>query len=128
VELTPIDGKPSGATIKQLKKELYANSRSVHCELGSSVNGHLGIVMPPATYFTRAGNAFVVPVHPGTQVAHAVNATAAQITEANRIYDKAKAELATYNLVNKLLRQMILTAVIWKTITSAMPTSPYQPS
>jgi hypothetical protein len=112
VELTPIDGKPSAVTIKQLKKELYANSRSVHCELvGGGGNGYLGIVMPPAAYFTRAGTTFVVPVHTGTQAAHAVNATAVQIIKANRLYDKAKAEFATYNLVNEFLLQMILTAV-----------------
>jgi hypothetical protein len=110
-ELTPIDGKPSAATIKQLKKELYANSRSVHCELGGGVNGYLDIVMPPAAYFTRAGTTFIVPIHPGTQVAHGLNATAAQITEANRLYDRAKAAFATYKLVNESLRQMLLTAV-----------------
>jgi hypothetical protein len=110
-ELTKIEGTPSTATIKQLKKEIYANARCVHCERGGGGNRYLGIVLPNAEYIVRAGTAFVVPVHPGTQAAHAVTATAAQITEANRIYNKAKTEFATYNMVNESLRQLVLTAV-----------------
>jgi hypothetical protein len=111
VELTKVHGKPTAASIKQLKKELYANARSVHCELGGGVNGYLGTVMPNAQYFLRAGAAFVAPVHPGIQVAHAVNATVAQITENNRVYDKAKEDYATYQQVHESLRQLVLTAV-----------------
>jgi hypothetical protein len=40
-ELTKIEGNPSAATIKQLKKEIYANARSVHCELSGGGNGYL---------------------------------------------------------------------------------------
>ena len=111
VELTKVHGKPTAASIKQLKKELYANARSVHSELGGGVNGYLGTVMPNAHYFLRAGAAFVAPVHPGTQAAHAANATVAQITENNRVYDKAKEDYATYQQVHESLRQLVLTAV-----------------
>jgi hypothetical protein len=54
VELTKIHGKPTAASIKQLKKEIYANARSIHCELGGGTNGYLGTVMPNAAYFIRA--------------------------------------------------------------------------
>jgi hypothetical protein len=111
VELTKIIGKPNAASITQLKKELYANARSVHCELGGGVNGYLGVVMPNAAYILRAGLPFVVPIHPGTQAAHAANATVAQITEANRVYDKSKADFTTYQQVHESLRQLVLTAV-----------------
>ncbi len=110
-ELTKIEGQPSTATIKQLKKELYANARSVHSDLGGGVNGLLGAVMPAALYFMRAGTAFVEPVHPGIQAGHGPNPTAAVITESNRVYDTAKTDYATFSLCIESLRQQILNAV-----------------
>jgi hypothetical protein len=110
-ELTKIEGKPSAATIKQLKKELYANARSVHSDRGGGVNGYLGTVMPAASYFIRAGTPFIDPIHPGTQAPHLAGATGNQIIEANRIYDKAKTEHSTFSLVKESLRQQVLNAV-----------------
>jgi hypothetical protein len=109
--LTPITDKPTAATIKQLKKETFANARSVHSERGGSMNGHLGIVMVPAPYFIRAGEPFIAPVYPGVQAAHAVNATQAQITAANRLHDKESNDYATYKKAHETLKQQILTAV-----------------
>jgi hypothetical protein len=56
-QLTLIPGKLSAATIRQLKKELYANARSIHSDRGGGLNGHLGLVMPTAAYVIRAGAA-----------------------------------------------------------------------
>jgi hypothetical protein len=109
--LTPILDKPTAATIKQLKKEVYANARSVHSELGGGMNGHLGIVMNVAPYVIRAGQAFVEPIHPGVQAAHAANATQAQITAANRLHDKAKSDYSTFSKVNETIKQQVMTAV-----------------
>jgi hypothetical protein len=109
--LTPILDKPTAATIKQLKKEVYANARSVHSELRGGMNGHLGVVMNVAPYVIRAGQAFVEPIHPGVQAAHAANATQAQITAANRLHDKAKSDYSTYSKVYKTIKQQIMTAV-----------------
>jgi hypothetical protein len=117
--LTPITDKPTAATIKQLKKETFANARSVHSKLGGGMNGHLGIVMAVAPYVIRAGQPFVAPIHPGIQAAHAANATQAQITAANRFHDKAKDDYTTYNKVHEKLKQQILTAV-------KPPMSPFQ--
>jgi hypothetical protein len=80
-QLTLIPGKPSAATIRQLKKELYANVRSIH--------PNRGLVMPTAAYIIRAGIAFDEPNHPGIQPVHAAAATVAQITAANRSYNHA---------------------------------------
>jgi hypothetical protein len=54
--LMPITGKPTTATIKQLKKETFANARSVHSELGGGMHGHLSDVMAPSspTYYVPA--------------------------------------------------------------------------
>jgi hypothetical protein len=91
--LTPILDKPRAANIKQLKKEVYANARSVHSERRGGMDGHLGIVMAVAPYVVRAGQPFVEPIHPGVQAAHAVNATQAQITAANRLHDTKKTNI-----------------------------------
>jgi hypothetical protein len=110
--LTPITGKPTAATIKQLKKETFANARSVHSELGGGMNGHLGDVMAVAPYVVlRAGQSLVLAtIHPGVQDAHPVNAMQAQITAANRLYDKAKDDYTAYSKVHESLKQQILTA------------------
>jgi hypothetical protein len=110
-ELTPILGKPTAATLKHLKKEVYANARSVHSDLGGGLNGHLGIVMANAPYILRAGQMFDPPIHPGPQEAHAANATQAQIIAGDRLYDKAKTDFASYNKVRESIKQQILTAV-----------------
>jgi hypothetical protein len=63
--LTAIVGKPTAQTIKQLRKEIYANARSVHSARGGGLHGHLGIAMMVATYTVRAGQPFQEPAHPG---------------------------------------------------------------
>jgi hypothetical protein len=110
-ELTPIPGKPTAAAIRQLKKELYANARSIHSDRGGGLNGHLGLVMPTAAYVIRAGAAFAEPNHPGIQPIHAAAATAAQITAANRAYDQALDEFKTYATIKEKLKQQVLVAV-----------------
>jgi hypothetical protein len=96
-----------------LKKETFANARSVHSELGGGMKDHdLGDVMAIAPYVLHAGQPFVAPIHPGVQDAHPVNGTQAQITAANRLYDKAKDDYTTYIKVHEsLLKQQILMAV-----------------
>ena len=48
--LTPIEGKPTALTVTHLRKEIYANTRSVHCTSGGGAKGFLGIVMAAAPY------------------------------------------------------------------------------
>jgi hypothetical protein len=110
-QLTPIPGKPTAATIRQLKKEIYANARSVHSDRGGGLNGHLGLVMPTAAYVLRAGDAFNEPNHPGPQPVHAAAATNAQITAANRTYDQDISEFKTYSAIKEKLKQQVLSAV-----------------
>jgi hypothetical protein len=111
-ELTPIRGKPTAITVKQLQKEVFANTRAVHSARGGGVNGHLGIAMDPvAAYLARAGEPFVPPDHPGEQPIHAANATSALITATNRTYDAALAEFWQYEEIREAIRQQILQAV-----------------
>ena len=53
-KLTQIVDKPDAATIKQLKKEVYANLRAIPTTAGGGANGYLGLSMPAAAYATRA--------------------------------------------------------------------------
>jgi hypothetical protein len=110
-QLTLIPGKSSAATIRQLKKELYANAQSIHSDRGGGLNSHLGLVMPTAAYVIRAGAAFDEPNHPGIQPVHAAAATVAQITAANRSYDHAIDEFKTYAAITEKLKQQALSAV-----------------
>ena len=110
-QLTTIPGKPSAATIRQLKKELYANARAIHSDRGGGLNGHLGLVMPTAAYVLRTGAAFDEPNHPGIQPVHAAAATVAQITAANRAYGHDLNEFKTYATINERLKQQVLCAV-----------------
>ena len=48
--LTPIIGKPTYASIKLLKQELYANALSVQSNAGGGMYGHLGLIMPATEY------------------------------------------------------------------------------
>jgi hypothetical protein len=111
-ELTKIQGKPTAITVKLLQKEVYANTRAVHCTRGGGTNGYLGIAMTDATYAIRVpGHPFIAPDHPGEQPAHALNATAAQITGVNRQYDAELDDFRQYERVREAIRQQILIAV-----------------
>ena len=44
-ELTPIRGEPTYETLEHLLKELKANVRNVHSNLGGGAHGHLGLVI-----------------------------------------------------------------------------------
>jgi hypothetical protein len=110
-QLTLFPGKPSAATIRQLKKELYANARSIHSDRGGGLNSHLGLIMPAPAYVIRAGAAFDEANHPGIQPVHAAAATVAQITAANRSYDHAMDKFKTYATITEKLKQQVFSAV-----------------
>jgi hypothetical protein len=110
-KLTPIRGKPTAITVKQLQKEVFASTRAVHSARGGGVNGYLGIAMEPAAYLARAGVPFIPPDHPGDQLVHAANTTVTQITATNRTYDAALAEFRQYTEIREAICQQILQAV-----------------
>jgi hypothetical protein len=71
--LTHIVGKPTASTLKQLRKEVYANARSVHSERGGGQNGCLALAKPnliskcsapPPTKYTSSPNWRIVPFCP----------------------------------------------------------------
>jgi len=110
-DLTIIVGKPTYATVRKLQKELYANARTIPSTLGGGHNGHLALVMTNAEYHVISAVNYDEPVHPGAQPVHQANATAAQITEANRQYDATLLQVSLHVSVVNALRQQILCAV-----------------
>ena len=96
--LTPVKGKPSFTTLKQLRKEIYANARTIHSTRGGGVNGHLAVLMPVVEYQGRTnGVAFARPVHPGPPPVHTGFVTPVEIDDANRQHDRSILEFKTYN-------------------------------
>lgn len=95
--LTVIEGKPTAATLLVLRKEIYANARSVHCDLGGGANGYLGVVMPPAQYTLRTLKVFTAPVHPGPLPVYAANTSGPVITASDRVYDQQNKGVTTKN-------------------------------
>lgn len=110
-DLSPITGQPTNTTLQLLQKQLYANARAIYSTRGGGANGHLSLVMPAADYLARAGQAFVIPIHPGDAPVHAAAATAAQITETNRQFAHDLNEFTLFTTVTEELKKQILIAV-----------------
>jgi hypothetical protein len=110
--LTKIVGKPSATSLLQLKKELYANARSVHSNRGGGNQGHLGAIMPADKYSQYPDAlAFVAPDHPGADPEHFANMTQHQLTEANRRHAQAIQEHSIYQEVMATLKTQLMEAV-----------------
>jgi hypothetical protein len=87
-----------------MRKEIYANALIVPATRRGDANGHLGLVMPNAQYFIRAGEPYLASAAPGIQVPHAANATNIIIIEANQQFDKDSKEYSTHATVKAALR------------------------
>jgi hypothetical protein len=90
---------------------LYANALAIHSTRGGGANGHLALLMPPATYLLRSGIPFVPPIHPGNAPIHVPNATGNQITEGNRQYKQDLYDFQTYSNLKTTLKQQLIAAV-----------------
>jgi hypothetical protein len=114
---TAIDNKPTTTTTtttttyKLLRKEVYANLRSVHSDLGGGDNGYLALTIPTAQYVMRTGASFTESNHPGQQPQYALNATARQITAGDRALDKALDDFKAFVAIKAAVKAQILEAV-----------------
>ena len=133
-KLTPIQGKPTNASIKILKKEVYANARAIPSQRGGGKHGHLGLVMENLAYATVTGKAWNLPEHPGPYPKHPDEASASLIAEYVRRYKVIIDELSLAEQFVNELRQLILAAVppftskSWKMISGAWVMSPSKTS
>jgi len=78
---------------------------------GGGIHGHLGLVMPDATYAVITGVNFQLPVHPRPAPQHATGANAAAHAESKCLYDATLKELATATTVMEELKKQILATV-----------------
>jgi hypothetical protein len=61
---------PTHANQQLLQRELYTDAHAIHSTRGGGAHGHLAIIMPPADYLNRLGQAFDLPIHPDTAPKH----------------------------------------------------------
>ena len=78
---------------------------------GGGKNGHLGLVMDPATYQDHAGELFIKPAHPRPLPSHQ-ELTKKQIIAANHLYDVQMVEYKTCKHLKEVeLRKQIIAAI-----------------
>jgi len=109
--LTPVLGTPTHLTMRPFLRQLYANARSVDSLRGGGMHGYLALVMSPEAYVALAGEEFIAPTHPGANPLHPPAATGPQITEINRVYAAALADLVQYRAMQQFLKKQIFEAV-----------------
>lgn len=116
--LTRVTGKPTIHSLKNVKKELFANAHSVYSLRGSGQHGHVILVLTDAAHQTLTGQNFVAPVHPGAQAVLPQNGTARTIAEAKDAHAHALKEFNTYNQLDQALKAQLIAAVEPKYIES----------
>jgi hypothetical protein len=109
--LTPVEGKPTAATLLLLRKEMYANARTIHSDLGGGGNGYLGVVIPSAQYTLRTLIPFTAPVHPGHLPVYASGTSGPVITASDRLYDKRAWDYKEYLTVVEAKKMLRMQAV-----------------
>jgi hypothetical protein len=108
--LTSIRGDPTYSSLAQLERECKANGQSVRSTIGNGNHGYLGIVSSALAYErVSPGVPFVRPVLP--VLPDLANATAAQISEAHRLFAELTSIFNTCNLVERTIIQQINTAL-----------------
>ena len=110
-ELTRITGQPKYASLETLLKQLKANARNVHSNLGGGQYGHLGLVISPNSYALIANVPFNRPAFPG---AHPVIPPGTTQHMCTTIRNQHKEDLRVFHEVqnvDKALKQQIVAAL-----------------
>ena len=98
--LTKVIGKPTYGSLKQLQKEIYANTRTVFSTRGGGRNGHLSLVMPELEYLVRTiGVPFEPPTHPGAPPATAAFISLVKFDSAHKAHTAMVKEFQVYTQV-----------------------------
>lgn len=110
--LAPIVGEPDYISLHKLRAQAYSNASAIPSRLGGGNNGHLGVIMPDATYFQKTGAHFIIPAHPGTyDPAIANNATNAVRARAEADHEALVNDIETAENVALLIKNQIIAAV-----------------
>ena len=109
--LTPIDGLPTFASIRNMQVELNANAASVHSNLGNGQLGLLYLTIDRTTYETLSDVVFVEPPNPGPVPEIPANATARQATDFRANHAENLRIFNQYIKTDKALKSQIIKAV-----------------
>jgi hypothetical protein len=108
-----VQGEPDYQTIHAIRKFFQANSRAMDTHLGGGTLGHLGLIISDASYamiapMTASGpTLWTSPQAPGRASAN-TDGTAAQISTARHILEKAVQTYQTCTSVQQALRKQII--------------------
>ena len=112
--LTKICGDPTWPQLRQIQKELHANSASVPSNLGDGRYGLLKLTMTDTAYAIVSTTAVIAPTNPGPQpdpakITAATSATA--ITQIHRQHEKDVKFFEEWQATDRLLVKLICEAV-----------------
>jgi hypothetical protein len=102
--------EPTAAAVRLLRRELYANARSVPTTLGGGQHGHLGLIMPVADYATMSNDPYVLPAFPDIPD-YAGAATPAERAEWEALYKVDMKDYSEAHGLHMQLSKMFLAAV-----------------
>jgi hypothetical protein len=117
--LCPTGTKPTFRTLvpRFAQLQLNMNAISVRSHHGNGTHWHLVLTLTPALTRNRRSTVRRSAYAPHKQdPVHVVGATAAQITEGNRIHAAARAEFNLYHDTDNALRALLIAAVPYKYI------------
>ena len=110
--IATVTSPPTYATIRLAQTQLNANATTVPSYAGDGIHGHLALTLTPTAYLLISGNVpFLPPVNGPINPIHPTNATAAQISEINRIFYDDQTTFRTYQETDKALRNQMLLAI-----------------
>ncbi len=111
-EITKLSNEeaPTAKNLLTLRKEVYANARSIESNPGGGAHGYLGLVMPDVEYQLLVGVAWADPVHPGA-LAIAPGTTAVQLAVDKAAHEDRHLAYCTFLAVEAKLKSQLLSAV-----------------
>jgi len=109
--IDPIIEQPNYESLAEVHLKLNTNAASVHSHLGDGQLGLLYLTVTPAVYITQSNIPFVPPTNPGPIPTIPNNATAHQINEIKRQFNRATEIYKEYNDTDKALKSLFISAV-----------------
>jgi hypothetical protein len=105
-----VTGDPTSEDLKIIRRYLNTYAMSVSSCKGGGCHGHLGLIMTTDDYVSLVTDILTAQENPGATPEIVNNATAAQITEANREHKEATRVYRTYNNVDQSFKKLIIDA------------------
>jgi hypothetical protein len=111
--LPTVQGEPDYQTIHATRKFIQANSRAIDTHLGGGTLGHLGLIIPDASYAMISPTTndeptlWITPQAPGRAPA-TTDGTAAQISAARHIWEEDVQTYRTRTSVQQAFKKQII--------------------